>query len=123
MHCLWSFREHSYGKFGDRMDLQKFIAGSSLLCIVSYLIAIFSPIPVLALAGCALCGLSVGIMWPGTFSMAAKECPQGGTAMWAFFALAGDVGCASGPGVVSIGSLLKPENGIKPTFVCNNLFR
>lgn len=111
-----------YGKFGDRMDLQKFIAGSSLLCIVSYLIAIFSPIPVLALAGCALCGLSVGIMWPGTFSMAAKECPQGGTAMWAFFALAGDVGCASGPGVVSIGSLLKPENGIKTGLLCAIIF-
>ncbi|MBO5197038.1 MAG: MFS transporter [Lachnospiraceae bacterium] len=91
-----------YGKFGDRIPLKNFIAGSSLLCIISYLIASLSPNPLLALIGCALCGFSVGIMWPGTFSLGAKYCPQGGTAMFALFALAGDVGCSAGPGVVSL---------------------
>lgn len=102
-----------YGKFGSKIDLQKFILGSSFLCIISYLIAILSPIPIISLLGCSLCGLSVGIMWPGTFSIAAKECPQGGTAMWAFLALAGDVGCASGPGVVSLVSGINVEVGLK----------
>ena len=102
-----------YGKMGHRIKLQRFILGSCLLCIVSYLIAVFAPIPLLALTGCALCGLSVGIMWPGTFSMAAKECPQGGTAMWAFLALAGDIGCAAGPTVVSTVSGFFSEYGIK----------
>ena len=102
-----------YGKYGSRIDLKKFILGSSILCIISYLIAVLSPVPIIGLLGCALCGLSVGIMWPGTFSIAAKECPNGGTAMWALLALAGDVGCSLGPGLVSIISSMNIGNGIK----------
>ena len=86
-----------YGKFGAQIELSHFMAGSSALCIVSYIITVFSPYPLLSLAGCALCGLSVGIMWPGTFSMASAAMPAGGTAMFAFLALAGDMGCTSGP--------------------------
>ena len=102
-----------YGKMGHRIKLQRFMLGSCFLCIVSYLVAVFSPWPLLALTGCAFCGLSVGIMWPGTFSMAAKECSQGGTTMWAFLALAGDIGCAAGPTVVSTVSSFFEEYGIR----------
>ncbi len=91
-----------YGKFGARLNLMRFITGSSILCIISYLLAVFLPVPVLSLLACGLCGLSVGIMWPGVFSLAAEKCPGGGTAMFAFFALAGDVGCSAGPGLVGI---------------------
>lgn len=91
-----------YGFYGSKMNLMKYIAGSSILCIVSYFVAIFAPIPIVALIGCAVCGFSVGIMWPGIFSLSAKKYPQGGTAMFALFALAGDVGCSSGPGVVGV---------------------
>ena len=77
-----------------------FMKGSAVLCIVSYLLACFSPIPILALLGCGLCGLSVGIMWPGTFSLASAACPRGGTAMFAMFALFGDLGCGLGPTIV-----------------------
>ncbi len=86
-----------FGIKGDKIDLRKFIAGSGILCVFSYLLAVFAPHPVLSLAGCALCGLSVGIMWPGTFSLAAEHYPQGGTSMFAILALAGDVGCSAGP--------------------------
>lgn len=89
-----------YGMKGNKIPLKKFISWSSLLCAGSYLIAVFSPNPVLSLIGCGLCGLSVGIMWPGVFSLVAEYCPQGGTAMFAFLALAGDIGCAGGPSVV-----------------------
>ena len=89
-----------YGTKGERIPLEKFIVISSCLCVVSYLIAVISPVPLISLIGCGLCGLSVGIMWPGVFSLAVKHCPQGGTAMFALLALAGDVGCASGPSVV-----------------------
>lgn len=91
-----------YGKFSDRINLTGFISGSAVLCVCSYLLAVFAPVPLLSLAGCALTGLSVGIMWPGTFSLAAERCPKGGTAMFAFFALAGDLGCSSGPGLVGV---------------------
>lgn len=89
-----------YGKFGDRIDLDKFMQASSLLCIVSYLCISLSPSPLFSLIGCSLCGLSVGIMWPGTFSKASAALRNGGTAMFALLALAGDVGCSGGPTLV-----------------------
>ncbi|ABX42023.1 MFS transporter [Lachnoclostridium phytofermentans] len=89
-----------YGKKGERIKLERAMALSSALCILSYLTVIFSPLPILSLIACAICGFSVGIMWPGTFSLAAKNYRQGGTAMFAILALAGDVGCALGPAIV-----------------------
>lgn len=86
-----------YGKYSEKIKLEKFMLVSGVLCFGSYLLAALAQSPVLALAGCGLCGLSVGILWPGTFSMAAKSIRGGGTAMFAFFALAGDLGCSGGP--------------------------
>lgn len=86
-----------YGKFGERIDLERFMFGSGILCVLSYLVIALIPVPALGLVGCAVCGLSVGIMWPGTFSMASASIRRGGTAMFALLALAGDVGCMSGP--------------------------
>ena len=91
-----------YGKFGDKIELNKFMAGSSILCILSYLCISLVPNPIIGFVGCALCGLSVGIMWPGTFSKATASIARGGTAMFALLALAGDVGCSGGPTVVGI---------------------
>lgn len=89
-----------YGKYGDRIDLDRFMIASCCLCIVSYLGVSLLPVPWLSLVFCALCGLSVGIMWPGTFSKASSALPRGGTAMFALLALGGDVGCGGGPTVV-----------------------
>ena len=89
-----------YGKFGSKINLKNFIILSGLLCIGSYLIATLSPWPLVSLIGCGLCGLSVGIMWPGTFSLSCEYCPSAGTAMFALLALGGDIGCAAGPGLV-----------------------
>lgn len=89
-----------YGIRGSKMNLMRTIIASSILCVISYLVAVFSPIPIIALLGCATCGFSVGIMWPGVFSISAKKYPQGGTGMFAMLALAGDIGCSSGPGIV-----------------------
>jgi len=91
-----------YGKFSDKVPLKKFMMGSAALCIVCYLVAAFSGNPLFALLGCAMCGFSVGIFWPGTFSMGALALPTGGTAMYALMALAGDLGCSSGPTVVGM---------------------
>ena len=89
-----------YGKFGDRINIERFMTGCTLLCLVAYLIIALSPIPVLSLIGCAICGFSVGIMWPGNISRATAAMPMGGTAMFALLALAGDIGCTAGPTVV-----------------------
>ena len=89
-----------YGKYGDKIELDRFMIASSVLCIVSYLLISLSPSPVVSLIACAVCGLSVGIMWPGTFSKSAATLPRGGTAMFALLALGGDVGCSGGPTLV-----------------------
>ncbi|MBQ7840959.1 MAG: MFS transporter [Lachnospiraceae bacterium] len=99
--CMGSARA-LYAKFAEKISLKKFMAGSACLCVCCYLVASFSSNPLIGLLGCALCGLSVGIMWPGTFSMAAAGLPKGGTAMFAFLALFGDVGCNVGPSLVGL---------------------
>jgi len=60
--------------------------------------------------GCGICGLSVGILWPGVFSLAAEKAPTGGTAMFALLALAGDLGCSSGPTLVGVVSSVFSDN-------------
>ena len=89
-----------YSKLSDRIPLGKVMIASALLCAVSYLVAGLSPLPIVSLLACAVCGFSVGVMWPGTFSLAAEKIPTGGTAMFALLALFGDTGCASGPAIV-----------------------
>ena len=86
-----------YGKYGEKVDLDGFMIGSAALCVLSYLMLSLVPVPALGLVGCALCGVSVGIMWPGTLSKAAATLRGGGTAMFALLALAGDLGCSGGP--------------------------
>lgn len=91
-----------YGKYGDRIHLERFMVYSSLLCILSYLGISLFPVSLLSLIACAVCGLSVGIMWPGTFSKASAALPKGGTAMFALLALGGDIGCSGGPTLVGM---------------------
>lgn len=86
-----------FGKHGQRMDLDQYMRASCLLCLAAYACIVFVPVPVVGLLGCAVCGFSVGIFWPGTFSKATAAIPGGGTAMFALLALAGDLGCAGGP--------------------------
>lgn len=89
-----------YGKMSEKLNLTKTMLLSGLLCMTCYLLAALSPLPVLGLAGCAVCGFSVGIMWPGTISLSSQKCPKGGTAMFAFLALAGDFGGTVSPAIV-----------------------
>ncbi|MBR3942352.1 MAG: MFS transporter [Clostridia bacterium] len=111
-----------FGKSEGKMNLHRFIKVSCILCIISYLIAVFAPHPVLGLMGCGLCGLSIAIFWPGTFSIASQTCKAGGTAMFALLALAGDVGCAAGPQVVSVVSKFLPQYGLKAGLLCAIVF-
>jgi len=86
-----------YSLFSERVDLRKLLTASSMLCVVCYLTAVFSPLPILGLAGCAVCGLSIAIMWPGCLSLTSARFPRGGLMMFGMLAIFGDLGCASGP--------------------------
>ena len=108
-----------YGHFGDRLPLKPFLFGSSLLCIVTYVVTVFSPIPVLSLIACSLTGLSVSLMWPGTFSLSSSKFPRGGTLLFGILAICGDLGCSIGPWLTGKLSDAAQSND---TFFLNNLF-
>lgn len=110
-----------YGKMSEKLDLVKSMLVCGILCVICYLMASLSSIPIIGLAGCALCGLSVGIMWPGTISISSQKCPSGGTAMFAFLALAGDLGATASPAIVGgisnfVGGNLKAGLLVATTF-------
>lgn len=86
-----------YGKYGDKLNLERVMKYSCFLCIVSYVCISLIPVPSIGLLGCAVCGFSVGILWPGTFSKSASALRGGGTVLFAMLALAGDFGCSAGP--------------------------
>ena len=89
-----------YGKMSEKLDLVKTMTVCGILCVICYLTASLSALPMIGLAGCAFCGISVGIMWPGSISISSQKCPKGGTAMFAFLALAGDLGATVSPAMV-----------------------
>lgn len=89
-----------YGKMSEKLNLTKTMLACGLLCVICYLTAALSSLPIIGLAGCAFCGIAVGIMWPGTISISSQKCPKGGTAMFAFLALAGDLGATISPAIV-----------------------
>ena len=89
-----------YGKYGEKIDLTKFMIASGTLCLICYLAAALAPYPLLNLIGCVVCGFSVGIMWPGTISISSSKIPLGGTALFALLAMAGDMGGSIGPFVI-----------------------
>ncbi len=99
-----------YPKISHKISLSNCMIFCGALCIISYLMAAISPFKFVALAGCGLCGFATGIMWPGTVSLAAEKCPAGGTALFASLALAGDIGCTSGPSVIGFVSSAFGDN-------------
>lgn len=99
-----------HAKCAERINLYAYLGGCAVGCALSYLLAVFSPLPLPALLGCGLCGFSVSAMWPGTFSLAGEKCPGGGTAMFALLALAGDTGCSLGPALVGYVSAARGDD-------------
>lgn len=98
-----------YGKLSEKLDLTKVMLVCGIMCAGCYLLASLSSLPTLGLAGCSLCGLAVGVMWPGSISISSQKCPRGGTAMFAFLALAGDFGATVSPTMT--GSLSEMAGG------------
>lgn len=99
-----------YGKFGEKINLNVFMIISGIMCLCCYLLAGLASIPVMGLIGCMLCGFSVGIMWPGSISISSSILPNGGTAMFAMLALAGDMGASIGPALVGNVSQMAGDN-------------
>jgi len=110
-----------YGKFSEKLDLVKVMLVCGIMCVGCYLLASLSALPILALAGCAFCGLAVGIMWPGSISISSQTCARGGTAMFAFLALAGDLGAMVSPTIV--GSISEMAGGnLKTGLLAGTIF-
>ncbi len=105
-----------FGIYGKRLRIEKCLAVSFVLCTLTYLIAALAENPFVSLLGCMLCGATVALLWPGSYTLGAEILPRGGTPMFALFALAGDLGAAAGPTLVALvsdgitgGSLTAPS--------------
>ncbi len=90
-----------YSKLSSKFEIVKYMMVSAAVCVAAYLVAALCKNSVVALVGCGITGLSVGVFWPGTYSYAAKRC-KGGTAMFGILAFAGDMGCTVGPAMVGV---------------------
>ena len=110
-----------YGKFADRISIDKAMPATAVLCAAAYLCIALVPSAVTALIGCGICGFSVGIMWPGTFSKSASALPRGGTMMFALLALAGDLGCSGGPTLAGFAADAAGGN-LKAGVLCGAVF-
>lgn len=106
---MMGFSRVLYSRYGDRIELDSAMKCSAAACALSY-VCIAIPSSVLGIVGCALCGFSVGILWPGTFSLASRSLVRGGTAMFALLALAGDLGCTAGPTLAGMISSAAGDN-------------
>ncbi len=91
-----------YGAFAKKINIYIALGASGALCVGCYLVTAISDNAAVSLAACAVCGLSVAVMWPGTFSLAASRFKSGATSMYSVMALAGDLGCATGPFLAGI---------------------
>ncbi len=101
-----------YGIWGSKINLKKALLSCAALCVVCYVTTVFAPWPPLSLFGCALCGLSVSLMWPGTFSLTAQKHPLGGTAMFGMLAVFGDIGASAGPWIAGLISDLSQKSNV-----------
>ena len=106
--CM-AFARVFYGKMSEKINIEKGIFISSVICVIAYLIAIIAPIPAISLIACGLCGVGSGILWPGSFSIASSKLPKGGVFMFGMLALAGDFGCLVGPSIA--GQIASAANG------------
>ncbi len=117
-----------YSIFADKVSIYLTLIASGALCAVCYIISALSDNAVLSLVFCALCGLSVAVMWPGTYSLAAAKIKNGGTGMFSIMALLGDFGCGAGPFVAGIicdrvtDSGLSEAAGMKTGFAFSVIF-
>jgi len=112
-----------FGLFGSKLKIQNWITASFVLCVISYLISALAANPFVSLVGCAICGISVAILWPGSYTLGAEMLPHGGTPMFALFALAGDVGCAAGPALIGLVSDAVADSGVNimPSIITGGL--
>lgn len=109
---LMAFGRVLYGVFGERLNIRHCLMGCGVITVMSYAVAVFSPWPALSLGGCALCGLGVSLMWPGTLDLAAMRFPKGGSALFALLAFGGDIGCSAGPFITGLVSDAATSGGL-----------
>lgn len=94
-----------FGIFGEKLNIKITLGVFAFLCAISYITVSVSGNQYIALIFCALTGICISVMWPGTFSLAARKFPGGGNSMFGTLALLGDLGCTLGPWFISFSAI------------------
>lgn len=102
-----------HGKYGARFDLSKIMLWGCAVAVVCYLTVAVSGVGFISLAACALCGMAVSLLWPGTLVITSEHFPLAGTWLFAFLAAGGDIGASIGPWIVGVIS----DNAVKINFI------
>ncbi len=106
-----------FGVLSGKFSYRKALVLNNILCFLCYIVVAFCKSPIPCLIACALCGFSVSLSWPGTYSLASARFPNGGTVMFSAFALFGDLGCSLGPWLLGlIADMYDLQTGF---FVCS----
>ncbi len=99
---LMGVTRFSFGIWGHKLDLAKLLMLSSFGAGLCYIVAATSSVAIVSLLACALCGMMIALLWPGTMSLTAARFPYGAAAMFGVLALAGDAGGTLGPAAVGV---------------------
>ncbi len=89
-----------YAKVGK--NIHRVLLLGAIGASLCYLTAAISPLPILGLVACALTGLCVSMLWPGSLIAASERFPQAGVLLYAMMAAGGDLGASIGPQLVGI---------------------
>jgi fucose permease len=108
-----------FGLFSTKLSIRKALIANNILCTLCYLTVGLCDIPFLSLISCALCGFSVSLSWPGTYSLASSYFGKANTIIFSVFALCGDFGCSTGPWLLGF---VADNISFKSGFVVSSLF-
>ena len=86
-----------YGFYAKKVRLNKILIYSSFAAVICYFVVAVSPFDFLSIAACAVSGLCVSLMWPGTLVIASERLPLAGASMFALLSAGGDIGAAAAP--------------------------
>lgn len=89
-----------YAKYGK--NIRRVLFAGTIGAAICYLTAAFSNLAIIGLIACALTGLCVSMLWPGSLVVASDQFPSAGVAIFALMAAGGDFGASVAPQLVGV---------------------
>jgi len=89
-----------YSKYGK--NITKVLLCGIIGAAVCYLVVAVCDIPLIGIIACAMTGLCVSMLWPGSLIAATDRIPVGGVFIYALMAAGGDLGASVAPQLIGV---------------------